>query len=163
MLFELTDRARKYIALDPKLGRREQLSALLRRDPSVVILSMLALNLLRLISSLILTRLMAPADFGVAGIITLTQYVLIMLFDVGFDALVIRHQDIQDQRFFDVVWTIRFAQSIFLAIVMSGSAHAVANFLRIQVCLMCLWFQLWASWRVRRRRWVSALLLETNN
>jgi lipopolysaccharide exporter len=128
MLLELTDRARKYVAPHPGASRWGQLRALMGRDPSVVIASMLALNFLRLISSLILTRLLAPADFGVVGIITLTQFVLLMLFDVGFDALVIQHRDIEDRRFFDVVWTVRFAQSILLALIMAISAPAVARF-----------------------------------
>src|SRR5437868_5021331 len=99
MLLELTDRARRH--LGPRLGIRsgwKKISSLMRRDPSVVIGSMLALSLLRLVSSLILTRLLAPSDFGIIGIITTVQFTLIMLFDVGFDALVIQHRDIEDRR-----------------------------------------------------------------
>jgi lipopolysaccharide exporter len=128
MLLELSDRARKYIAPRPGLSRGAQIRDLLSRDPSIVILSMLALNFLRLISSLVLTRLLAPSDFGIIGIITLTQYTLIMLFDAGFDALVVQHRDVGDQRFFNAVWTVRFAQSILLALLMAISASAVARF-----------------------------------
>jgi lipopolysaccharide exporter len=127
MLLELTDRTRKYIALHPGMSRWGQIRALLRKDPSIVIASMLALNFFRLISSLILTRLLAPSDFGVVGIVTLTQFILLMLFDVGFDALVVRQGDIDDRRFLDVVWTVRFAQSILLALLMAISAPVIAR------------------------------------
>jgi lipopolysaccharide exporter len=128
MLLELTDRARKYVAPHPGMTRWGQLRALIKKDFSVVVATMLALNFFRLISSLILTRLLAPSDFGIAGIITIIQYVLLMLFDVGFDALVIRHQDIEDRRFFNVVWTVRFAQSIVLALLMVIAAQPLARF-----------------------------------
>jgi lipopolysaccharide exporter len=128
MLLALTDRARRYLSLRPGPNAWDQIRSLMRRDPSIVIVSMLALNFLRLVSSLILTRLLAPSDFGVVGIITLTQFVLLMLFDVGFDALVVQHRDIEDRKFFDVVWTVRFAQSILLASIMAVSAGIVARF-----------------------------------
>ena len=128
MLLALTDRARRYLSLHPGTSAWDQSRSLMRRDPSVVIASMLALNFLRLVSSFILTRLLAPSDFGVVGIITLTQFVLLMLFDVGFDALVVQHRDFEDRRFFDVVWTVRFAQSILLASIMAISASIVARF-----------------------------------
>jgi O-antigen/teichoic acid export membrane protein len=128
MWLELADRARRYIAPYPGLSRWEQLLALTKRDPSIVIAAMLTLNFLRLISSLVLTRLLAPSDFGVVGIITLTQYILLMLFDVGFDALVVQHRDIKDRRFLDVVWTVRFSQSVILAVIMVILANMIARF-----------------------------------
>jgi O-antigen/teichoic acid export membrane protein len=129
MLLEIAGRARQYIAAPrPGLDILARIRNLIRKDPSIVIMSMAALNVLRLISSLILTRLLAPSDFGIVGIVGTIQYTLIMLFDIGFDALVIQHPDVEDRRFFNVVWTVRFAQSIMLALIMAISANAVALF-----------------------------------
>jgi lipopolysaccharide exporter len=132
MLLELSDRIRRCVVRRPSFGRWNNLHTLMKKDPSIVIGSMLALNFLRLTSSLVLTRCLAPADFGIFGVIGLAQYTLNMLFDVGYDALVIRHRDVDDRRFFDVVWTVRFVQSIILALIMVFSASAIANFFENQ-------------------------------
>src|ERR1700680_4784650 len=122
MLLGLAYRARKH--LEPfrniilaALGNFgwAQFRALARREPSIIIGTMLALNLLRLISTLILTRLLAPADFGILGMITVVHYTINMLFDVGTDTFIVRHHDIADRRFLNVVWTVRVARTLLSA------------------------------------------------
>ena len=121
MLLGLADRARKHLEpfwsiLPDRAGTSffwwSHVRGLARRDPSIVIGTMIALNLLRLISTLILTRLLAPADFGILGMVTVVHYTINMLFDVGTDTFVVRHHDITDRRFLNVVWTVRVAPHI---------------------------------------------------
>lgn len=128
MLLELTDRVRRHLLPRLKVGHLwARTRSLLSRDPSVIIVSMLALNLMRVMSSLILSRLLAPADFGIAGIVTVINYTLIMLFDIGTDAFVIRHHDIGNRKLLDAVWTIRLVQAVLLAAVLTTSASAFAR------------------------------------
>lgn len=103
--------------------------ALAKRDPSIVIGTMIALNLLRLISSLILTRLMAPADFGILGLITVVHYSVNMVFDVGTDTFIVRHHNIKDRRFLDVVWTVRAFRSLLTAVIVVAFAGIFARLL----------------------------------
>src|SRR5438552_730727 len=92
-----------------------RLSHLSTRDPSIVIGTLVALNLVRILSSLVLTRLLSPADFGVAGMVAIAQFTINMLLDFGADAYLIRHRDIRDRRQLDVIWTIRFLRLVAVA------------------------------------------------
>src|SRR5258708_32701132 len=96
-----------------------QLRALMARDPSIIILTMVVLNLLRIVGSLILTSMLAAEDFGILGLVTVVSYTVVMLFDAGTDTFIVRHHDIRDRRLLDVVWTVRFAQSILIAAVIA--------------------------------------------
>src|SRR5258708_31073054 len=94
MLFGLADRARRNFeplrTMMPDTGVSGfgwvQLRALFRMDASIVITTMLALNLLRIISSLVLTRLLSPADFGIIGMITILHYSVNILLEVVTDS-----------------------------------------------------------------------------
>src|SRR5258708_22729439 len=106
-----------------------QLRALFRMDASIVITTMLALNLLRIISSLILTRLLAPADFGILGMITIVHYAINMLLDVGTDSYIVRHQNIKERILLDVVSTVRVARALLSAAIIALSAGVCARVL----------------------------------
>jgi lipopolysaccharide exporter len=137
MLFGLAGRALKHLEplrsmLPEKGGIRfewAQIRALAKRDPSIIIGTMIALNLLRLISTLILTRLMAPADFGILGLVTVVHYTINMLFDVGTDTFIVRHHDIEDRRFLNVVWTVRVARTLLSAALIAVFASLFSRFL----------------------------------
>ena len=96
------------------------------RDTSVVIATVLVANLLRAVSTIILTRLLTPEAFGIAGIIGVVAYVLTMISDVGFQAFVVRHPDGDRQEFRDVIWTIRLARSVVLTLLMFALAEPLA-------------------------------------
>jgi O-antigen/teichoic acid export membrane protein len=106
-----------------------QVRALMGRDPSIIALTMVIHNLLRIVGSLVLTRILAPEDFGIIGLVTVVQYTVVMLFDAGTDTFIVRHHDIRDRRLLDVVWTVRFVQSIILAAVLAVSAGLFARIL----------------------------------
>lgn len=105
-----------------------QIRNLSSRDPSIIIGTMLVLNLLRIISSLILTRLLAPADFGIVGLVTVAHYTINMLLDFGTDSFLVRHRDITDRAKLDAIWTVRFVRLVFVATV---TALAAGIFSRI--------------------------------
>lgn len=100
---------------------------LLFRDTGIVVASVVMLNLLRVVSSVILTRLLAPEVFGIVGIIASIAFIVAMISDLGFQAFVVRHKDGDDPRFLDVIWTIRLlrAAALTLALVVLAAPIAV--------------------------------------
>jgi lipopolysaccharide exporter len=98
-------------------------------DPIIVVGTMIALNLLRIISSLLLTRLLSPADFGIVGMVAVAQYTVIMLLDFGTDTYLVRHREIHDRRQLDVIWTIRFLRLIFVAGITALAAGVFSHIL----------------------------------
>ena len=88
-----------------------------------------ATNLLRIASSMTLTRLLDSQAYGVVGIITSIAYMLTMLTDIGLLGFIVRHAEGDDQRFLDQVWTIRLLRGIGLAILMMAIAKPGAALL----------------------------------
>ncbi len=99
------------------------------RDPSVIIGTLITLNLLRVISSLLLTRLLSPTDFGVIGMVSVAHYTITMLLDFGTDAYLVRHREIHDRRQLDVIWTITFLRLIFVAAITALGAGVFSHLL----------------------------------
>lgn len=97
-----------------------------RQDTNVVIATVVFANLLRAVSTILLTRLLAPEAFGVAGIIGIIAFVMTMMSDLGFQAFVVRHADGDKQQFRDVIWTIRLMRSAVLTILMMALAEPIA-------------------------------------
>ena len=62
---------------------------------------------LRLGGNLVLTRFLAPADFGLVAIVNAILYGLEMLSDVGLRMAVIQQENGDDQNFLDTVWTLQ--------------------------------------------------------
>lgn len=62
---------------------------------------------LKLASSLILTRLLNPSAYGVVAILFSVAFILELISDVGTVALLIRHPRGAQRRFIHTVWTIR--------------------------------------------------------
>ena len=88
-----------------------------------------ATNLLRVFSSMTLTRLLDSTAYGVVGVITSVAYMLTMLSDVGIYDFLVRHQEGDERDFLDQVWTIRLIRGLVLAIVMVLIARPVTIFL----------------------------------
>jgi lipopolysaccharide exporter len=108
---------------------RTHILGLATRDLSVVVSTMFILNVLRLASSLILTRLLAPADFGIAGMVTVAHYTIMMLLDLGTDAFLIRHQEVLTRHQLDVIWTIRFVRLVIVAMLTALAAGIISRIL----------------------------------
>lgn len=95
-----------------------KLPRLARKDSFVLSSSFVITLVMRLVSTIVLTRLLTPEAFGAMGIIMSLTYVVQMVSDVGFADFVIRHKDGDDPRFLDVIWTIRLIRSVILTIVL---------------------------------------------
>jgi O-antigen/teichoic acid export membrane protein len=71
-------------------------------------------HLLRLVSNLILTRLLVPEMFGLMSVATTASVIVAMLSDIGLRQAVIRSERGEDKAFLDTVWTIQVAQGMVL-------------------------------------------------
>jgi lipopolysaccharide exporter len=94
-----------------------RISFLLRRlsgATGVLALTTVGSTIVRLISSIVLTRLLSPSVFGLAGIIGSLFFVIVMMTDLGFEAFLIRHPQSDDQQFRDVIWTVHAWRGLLL-------------------------------------------------
>ncbi len=96
---------------------------------SLVVITIVASNVLRIASTLILTRVLSPVDFGVAGLTGAILNILLMISDVGFGVYIIRHAKGDDARLLDVIWTIRLARGAVLTAMMAIFAGPLAGLL----------------------------------
>lgn len=111
---------------DPLRRRAAMIWALLCADTSVVLGAVFALNLLRVVSSVVLTRLLAPDVFGAVGMVWSIMFVLTMISDLGFQAFVVRHSAAGERGFLDAVWTIRLIRAAVLTVVLAVVAEPVS-------------------------------------
>jgi O-antigen/teichoic acid export membrane protein len=114
----------RFFASRTLLGR---LWALALRDTNVVIASVITTNLLRAVSSVILTRLLVPEVFGIAGVIASVSFTVALVSDLGFQAFVVRHQDGDRSRFLDTIWTVGLIRSVLLTVLLIALATPIAN------------------------------------
>lgn len=80
-----------------------------------------------LVSTVILARLLIPADFGLVALATSLIGLLTLLGDFGFDLALIQHPNAQ-RRHFDTVWTFNVAFGLATAAVLLLLADAAARF-----------------------------------
>src|SRR4051812_48930417 len=73
---------------------------------SALALSTVVTNLVRIVSTLVLSRLLSPSVYGITGMIVSIFYVINMLSDVGFQAYIVRHHRGEEPDFLNAVWTI---------------------------------------------------------
>jgi lipopolysaccharide exporter len=85
-----------------------------------------AISLIRLISSLILTRLLTPDAYGIFAIIFSLMTMIDLLSDVGSKGLLIRHPRGADPRFVHTVWTMRLIRGAFNFCLMFFGAPIIA-------------------------------------
>jgi lipopolysaccharide exporter len=97
---------------------------------SVLIGSNVAIIVLRLASTVVLTRLLSPNDFGLIAIIGSIFYIIGMITDAGFEAFVIRHERGDEPHFLDAIWTIHLARGVLNAFTAAGLALPLAGILR---------------------------------
>lgn len=93
-----------------------------------------------LVSTLILARLLVPADFGLVALATLLFGVLLIFGEFGFDNYLIKHQD-ADRSYYDTVWTLTIIRGLLLAITLAVGAPLAVDFFnepRLQAILYCL-------------------------
>jgi O-antigen/teichoic acid export membrane protein len=98
-------------------------------DTSVVVGVMLLQNVLRIVSSVILTRLLNAEAFAVVGIITAVMVTFALISDIGIIAFLVRHPNGADRGFRDEVWTLKLLRGIALSILVLFLAGPIAQFM----------------------------------
>ncbi len=78
------------------------------------VISQVALNVLRLASSLILTRLLTPDAFGLTAITGVIMVGLQMLSDIGISPAIVRDERGDDPKFLNTAWTIQVGRGVLL-------------------------------------------------
>lgn len=73
-----------------------------------------ATQILRLVSSLILTRVLFPEAFGLAALVAIFNQGLIMLSDVGVEQSVVQNPRGDDTRFLNTAWVIHIVRGLVL-------------------------------------------------
>ncbi len=79
---------------------------------SALALSTVTTNLVRLVSTVVLTRLLAPEVYGITGIIMSVFYTINMITDIGLQAYVVRHARSEEDSFLDAVYTMHAARGV---------------------------------------------------
>lgn len=76
-----------------------------------------AMNVLRIANTVVLTRLLAPSDYGLIGIVMAIFFVITMITDTGCQAFIVRHERGLEREFLDAVWTIHVLRGVANALV----------------------------------------------
>ncbi|WP_188657885.1 oligosaccharide flippase family protein [Sphingomonas metalli] len=98
-------------------------------DTSLIVWQMVFQNLLRIVSSMVLTRLLSADDFAVVGVITSVLVTVALVSDIGVGAFIVRDERTVERRFRDEVWTLRLARGIILSVLTAVFAGPLANFM----------------------------------
>ena len=81
---------------------------------------------LRLISTIILTRLLAPEIYGVFAIVLLYRYLLEMFSDLGIRSIILTKEGDVDRTFLQTCWTVSVMRGVLIAAVSIGIALIIA-------------------------------------
>ena len=84
----------------------------LTSDSAVLVGTTIAINLLRIVNTVVLTRLLSPSDFGLIGIVISIFFVINMITDAGFQPYIVRHERGLEPHFLNAIWTIHFTRGI---------------------------------------------------
>ncbi|MEE4207750.1 MAG: oligosaccharide flippase family protein [Parvularcula sp.] len=101
------------------VGKPGTLRGRVARSASWVTIGYGAEMVLRLGSSLILTRLLSPAAFGIMATAQVFLYTAVMLSDVGVRSLVITHERSDAPEFLRTVWTFQIVRGLILAAIVA--------------------------------------------
>lgn len=77
-------------------------------------------------SSIILTRLLTPAEFGIVGLITSVFFAVALITDLGFQDFLVRHERTEDRWFRDVIWSIHATRGLAIFVLIAGLSPLIA-------------------------------------
>lgn len=83
-------------------------------------------QVVRLVSNIILARLLAPEMFGVMVLINTLRTGLELLSDIGIGQSVVRSPNAGDERFLDTAWTLQLLRGVALTLIALVAAHPLA-------------------------------------
>ena len=102
------------------VGRKVAVSA------ALMVLLRVAFRIIGVISTLILVRLLQPADFGLVGLATITYSVLDTLSDFSFEIALLRMKA-PDRTHYDTAWTLGVVRGIIVAVCLAASAPLLVD------------------------------------
>jgi O-antigen/teichoic acid export membrane protein len=105
------------------------IKAKITNNTAALLVSTALSNILRLGSNLLLSRLLFPEAFGIAGIVSSIFFVMELFSDLGFHAYIVRHREGDKETFLDTLWTIKFLRGIFLTGVMAVLSWPIAYYI----------------------------------
>ena len=89
---------------------------------SVLIGSSALINVLRIVNTMALTRLLRPDDFGLVGMISSIFFTVNLVLDAGVEHFIVRHERGDEPGFLDAIWTLHFSRGVLATIVTSAIA-----------------------------------------
>lgn len=95
----------------------------------IVLVTTGATLVVRVVSTILLTRLLAPDAFGLVGVINAIFFAITMVSDIGIQSWLTRHAQGDDPRFRDVIWTIHLWRSALLFLFAIAAAPVAAMLL----------------------------------
>src|SRR5262249_53353349 len=90
-------------------------------------------NLLRVATSIILARLLAPELFGIMVIVFTLRTGVELLSDVGIGQNIIYNKNAEDPDFYNTAWTLRAIRGILLWLITCAAAVPLAHFYDIPI------------------------------
>ncbi len=114
-----------HLTLKPATLRQRLIEVATGGAASIVVAAILS-NMLRIVSSATLTRILNVQAFGVVGLVTSVAFIFALVSDIGVQPFVIRHARGDDQIFLDEIWTMRLIRSIGLTALMAALARPVS-------------------------------------
>ncbi len=85
-------------------------------------------QLLRMISNLVLSRLLFPEAFGLMALVSLVLIAIEQIINIGTHSTVIRHERGDDPSFLDTAWTIQVGRGLIVWVGVSALAPLLASF-----------------------------------
>ncbi len=85
----------------------------------------------RIVSTMVLTRLLDATAFGAVGMVMSFSFIVVMLTDLGFYAFVVRSPRAHDPDFLDRVWTVRLCRDAALTLVFIALSKPLAWYVEV--------------------------------
>lgn len=93
---------------------------------------------IRLLTNIVLSRLVTPDIFGILVIVNSIRYGIDLLTDVGIEQNVIHNKNGGDPHFLNTAWTIQILRGIFLSIVFATLSPVLGSFYGISTSIFLL-------------------------
>lgn len=98
------------------------------RAVGVTIVGHFASVALRLVGTIILTRILSPDLFGILAVITSVQILIALLTDIGVRQILVQSANSEDTRFQDTAWTLQVLRGVVIfgvALLVSGTLYLI--------------------------------------
>lgn len=99
----------------------------LRSDLLATVICFTGMAVIKLVSSIILTRILAPEAYGVIAALSSIVFAIEMFSDLGILALMIRHEKGDEPTYINTMWTVRLVRGCINCVILYTAAPWVAK------------------------------------